>query len=152
MGLEFEASHLLSIQLNTARIIDPKAKGTRTVPGFETTSHLQLSPSHIRHHLSRRHPRHPPQCGEIQGAGQAIGKAETKHGGDPAPGILERKAGRVHLVLLNGSPVQVVHAALGVHLRLVGPRGVGQLGAGKDVEVVVSRVPAGVAFGANSRA
>jgi len=127
-------------------------EGTPIVYRSQTTSHLQLSSSHIRHHLSPRHPRHPPQRGEVQGAGQAIGKAETKHWGDPAPGIFKRKAGRIHLVLLNSSPVEVVHAALGVHLRLVGAGGVGQLGASQDVEVVVSRVPAGVALGTNGRA
>jgi hypothetical protein len=115
-------------------------------------SHLQLESGQVRQHLSGRNPGHPPQRGEVQGAGQAIGKAEAQHGGDPAAGVLESKAGGFHLVLLDSAALQVVHAALGVDLGLVGSRSVGQLGTGQDVEVVVGGVSAGVAFSSNSRA
>lgn len=48
--------------------------------------------------------------------------------------------------------MKMVHASLGVHFRLEGARGVGQLGAREDVEVVVRSVAAGVSLGANSGA
>lgn len=43
----------------------------------------------------------------------------------------------------------MVDAALGIDLWLVGPGGVGELGAEEDVEVVVGGVAAGVALGAD---
>lgn len=45
-----------------------------------------------------------------------------------------------------------MHATLGVNLGLVGSRDVGELGALKDVEVVVGRVTASVALSTNSGA
>jgi hypothetical protein len=46
----------------------------------------------------------------------------------------------------------VVHGARAVDFGFEGPRGEGQLRARQDVEVVVGRVAAGVAFGAERRA
>jgi hypothetical protein len=46
----------------------------------------------------------------------------------------------------------MVHRAGGVDLGLEVARGVGELGAGQDVEVVVGRVAAGVALGSDGGA
>ena len=78
-----------------------------------------------------------------------IGVSEEQHGRDPSARILEGKARRLHLVLLDVAAAQVVDAALGIDLGLVGTGDVGELGAVEDVEVVVGGVAAGVAFGAD---
>ncbi|KAK1247878.1 hypothetical protein MKX07_000766 [Trichoderma sp. CBMAI-0711] len=88
----------------------------------------------------------------FESAGQAIGEAEEEHGRDPAAGVLERKAGLGHLVLLRVAAAQVVHAAGRVDLWLVLAGDVGELRAGEDVEVVVGGVAAGVAFCADGGA
>jgi hypothetical protein len=43
----------------------------------------------------------------------------------------------------------MVNASLRVDFRLIGARGEGELGANKDVEIVVGRMAACVAFSAN---
>lgn len=90
-----------------------------------------------------------PQRGEVEGARKAVGEAKEEHGGDPASGVLEREAALGHLVLLHVATAEVVDAAGRIHLGLVRAGDVGQLGAAEDVEVVVGRVAARVALGAD---
>ena len=107
---------------------------------------LQLRLQQVANHLATGNPRSRPQRREVESAGESIGVAEEEHGRDPSARILEGKARRLHLVLLDVAATQVVDAALGVHLGLVGTGDVGKLGAVEDVEVVVGCVASGVAF------
>lgn len=113
---------------------------------------LHLQSEQIGNHLAPGNPRRRPQSREVQRAGEGIGVSEEKHRRDPATGVLERKARRVHLVLLDLAAGQVVHRAGRVGLGLVGARYVGELRAVQDVEVVVGGVPTGVALSADGSA
>lgn len=113
---------------------------------------LQLSPKQVRDHLPGGDPRRVPQSWQVQGAREAIGVAEEQHRRDPSPGVLEREARRLHLVLLDLAARQVVHAALRVHLRLKRSWRIGQLRALQDVEIVISGVAAGVSLGTDGGA
>lgn len=119
-------------------------------PGSKPFS--QLEPQQIPHHLPARNPRRPPQRREIQGAGKRICISKPQHGRDPSPRVLQRETGRLHLILLDGTALEMVHAALRVDLRFVGSGRVGELRAGEDVEIVVGRVAATVPFGTDGRA
>lgn len=110
---------------------------------------LQLHLQQVADHLATGDAGSRPQGREVQGAGEGIGVAEEEHRGDPATGILESEAGRVHLVLLDLATAQVVHGAGRVDLGLVLAGHVGQLGTGQDVEVIVGGVTAGVALGSD---
>lgn len=109
----------------------------------------ELALEQVPAHLPTRDPGGPPESGDVEGAGQAVGEAEEEHGRDPAARIFEGEAALGHLVLLDVAAAQVVHAALGIHLGFVFAGGVSELRAGQDVEVVVGGVAAGVAFGAD---
>lgn len=113
---------------------------------------LQLSPKQVRDHLPGGDPRRVPQSWQVQGAREAIGVAEEQHRRDPSPGVLEREARRLHLVLLDLAARQVVHAALRVHLRLKRSWRIGQLRALQDVEIVISGVAACVSLGTDGGA
>lgn len=112
----------------------------------------QLEAQQVRHHLARRDPRRPPQGPKVKRARKGICIAKSHHGRDPAPSVLERKTGAVHLVLLDGAAHKVVHAARRVPLRLVRSRCVRQLFAAQDMKVVVGRVSTSVSFSANCAA
>ena len=128
------------------------AKETRLARPCRIKSILQLELEQVANHLAARHPRRRPQSREVQRRRESIGVSEEKHGRDPAARVLEREAGRLHLVLLDFAAAQVVHGAGRVDLGLELAGHVGQLGAGQDVEVVVGGVAAGVAFGADGSA
>lgn len=113
---------------------------------------LEFPLEEVRNHLPPGNPRRVPQRREVKRARQPIREAKEQHGRDPAAGVLEREAALGHAVLLGVAPVQVVHAARRVHLRLVLARHVRRLHARQDVEVVVGRVPARVTLGANGGA
>ena len=125
---------------------------TPTSPRGLTTTSLELPLEQVGDHLPAGDARRLPQGGEVEGAGQAVGEAEEEHGGDPAAGVLEREAALGHLVLLDVAAAQVVYAAGRVHLGLVLSGDVGRLYAREDVEVVVGRVAARVALGADGGA
>jgi hypothetical protein len=110
------------------------------------TANLKLALQQVPTHLPSRDPRHAPQSWEVEGARQTIAETEEHHGRDPAARVLEREAAVGHLVLLDGAAAQVVHAARVVDLGLVLAGDVGELCAGKDVEVIVGCVAAGVAL------
>lgn len=93
-----------------------------------------------------------PQSRKVEGARKTVGEAKEEHRRDPAAGVLEREAALGHLVLLHITTAEVVDAAGRVHLGLVGTRDVGELGSAEDVEVVVGRVAARVAFCADRSA
>lgn len=117
-----------------------------------TNIHLQFQLQQIANHLAGGNPRGRPQGREVQRAGEGIGIAEEQHGRDPAARILQRKARRLHLVLLDLAATEVVHAAGGVDLGLELAGHVRQLRAVQDVEVVVCGMAAGVALGADGGA
>lgn len=89
---------------------------------------------------------------EVEGAGEGVGVPEEEHGGDPAAGVLEGEAVLGHAVLLDDAAAEVVDGAGGVDLGLEVAGGVGELRAREDVEVVVGRVAARVALGADGGA
>lgn len=130
----------------------PTTQDSESQPSFPTPQNLQLELQQIPNHLAARHARRRPQRREIKRGGERVGVAKEQHGRDPAARVLEREAGRVHLVLLDLAAAQVVHAAGRVDLGRELAGHVGQLRAGQDVEVVVGRVAAGVAFGADGGA
>jgi hypothetical protein len=113
---------------------------------------LQLKPQQIPNHLPARNPRRRPQRREIQRRRERIRIPKEQHRRDPAARVLERKARRFHLVLLDLAAAQMVHRAGGVDFGLEVAGGVGELGPRQDVEVVVGRVAAGVAFGSDGGA
>ena len=110
------------------------------------TSSLQFPPRQIQHHLPTRNPRRPPQRRKIQRARQPICKAKPQHRRNPAPRVLKCKARALHLVLLDRAAMKMVHGSLRVDFRFISARGVSELRAGDDVEVVVGGVPACVTF------
>ena len=110
---------------------------------------LQLPLQQVANHLASRHPRGRPQSREVQSRREGIGVSEEKHRRNPATRVLEREAGRVHLVLLNVAAAKVVHGTCRVDLGLESAGHVSQLRAGQDVEVIVGSVAAGVAFSAD---
>lgn len=110
---------------------------------------LELALGEIAQHLLGRQPRGAPQGRDVERAREAVGETEEQHGRDPAAGVLEREAALGHLVLLHVAPVEVVDGAWRVHLGRVLAGDVGELGARQDVEIVVGRVTAGVALGAD---
>lgn len=65
------------------------------------------------------------------------------------PSILQSPTFRLHGILLDDAPNEVVHVTGVINLPGKCAGGVGGLTAGKDVEVVVCGVSAGVAFGAD---
>lgn len=149
---------LLTLNARTAlmetRITRPPALSAHRKHSLPHTVHapppsLKFAQDQVRDHLPARHVRHAPQGGDVERARQAVGEAKEHHGRDPAARVLERKAALGHLVLLHVATAQVVHAALRVHLGLVRAGRVGRLHARQDVEVVVGRVPARVAFRAD---
>lgn len=93
-----------------------------------------------------------PESLDIEGAGKAVGKAKEEHRGDPATGVLKSKAGLRHLVLLDDTAAQMVHRAGRVDLGRVFAGDIGLLDTREDVEVVVGRVAASVALGADGGA
>lgn len=74
---------------------------------------LQLEAQQVGNHLTTSDASCSPQGGEVQSAGEGIGVSEEEHGRDPAASVLEREAGRVHLVLLDLAALQVVDATGG---------------------------------------
>lgn len=110
---------------------------------------LQLKLQQVGNHLASGDARGLPQCREVQGAAEGIGVTEEEHGRDPATGVLEREARLVHLVLLDLTADQVVHATGGIDLRFEFTGHVGQLSSLKDIEIIVGGVATAVAFGAN---
>ena len=142
---------LLKIYYTQRQILHPSHLHPPSLTASLSLS-LQLESKQIRHHLPTRHPTGIPQRRHIERAGEAICQAKGNHGRDPAAGILERKAGRVHLVLFDGTAVEVVDGAGRVGFRFEGAWQVGGLRALDDVEVVVSGVTAGMTFGADGGA
>lgn len=142
------------LQCNSSNATNPSSNIQSYIPQpqINNTQPLQLPLQQVGDHLAPSDARGSPQGREVQGAGESIGVAEEEHGRDPATGVLEREAGRVHLVLLDLAALQVVHGAGRVDLGLVLAGHVGKLGAGEDVEVVVRGVAAGVALGADGGA
>lgn len=65
------------------------------------------------------------------------------------PSILQSPTFRLHGILLHDAPNEVVHVSGVINLPGKCAGGVGDLTAGKDVEVVVCGVSAGMAFGAD---
>lgn len=116
---------------------------------ISTLEPLHLPPEQVRNHLTAGNPRRSPQSREIQGTRESIGITEEQHRRDPATRVLERKARRIHLVLLDLAAGQVVHGTCRVGLGLVGTGHIGELRAVQDVEVVVRGVAAGVALSAD---
>lgn len=108
-------------------------------------SHLPLH--QIPNHLPARNPRRRPQGREVKRARERIRIPKRHHRRDPSSGILKCKARTLHLVLLDVAAVQMVHGADGVDFWLELAWHVGEFLAFEDVEVVVSGVAAGVAFG-----
>ena len=128
------------------------AEETRLAQLCKIKRYLQLELKQVTNHLAPSHSRSRPQSREVQRRRESVGVSEEEHRRDPAARVLEREAGRVHLVLLDFAAAQVVHGAGRVDLGLELAGDVGQLGAGQDVEVVVGGVAAGVAFGADGGA
>lgn len=120
-------------------------------PTFPLTStpDLQLAPQQIANHLSTSDPSRPPQSREIQRRRESISIPKAQHRRDPASGVLKRETGFVHLVLLDGAAMKMVHAPLRIDLWFIGARRIGELGASQDVKVIISCVSACVAFCAN---
>lgn len=94
------------------------------------TKNLQLELHQVANHLPARHPRRRPQRREIQRRRERISIPEEEHRRNPAARVLEREAGRVHLVLLDFAAAQVVHGAGRVDFGLESAGDVGELGAG----------------------
>ena len=115
--------------------------------GFKPS--LQLEPHQSPNHLPTSHPSRSPQRREIQRRRKRISVAKEQHGRNPAARVLQSKARRLHLVLLDLAAAQVVDGAGGVDFGLEVAGRVSELRAGEDVEVVVCRVAAGVAFGSD---
>lgn len=115
-------------------------------------SALELGAEELTNHQFASNVRRLPEGREVERARQAICEAKEEHGRDPAAGVLHGEAALGHLVLLDLAAAQVVHAAGRVHLGLVLAGHVGHLRAREDVEVVVGRVAAGMALGADSSA
>jgi hypothetical protein len=113
---------------------------------------LELAQQQVSNHLTAGDPSRPPQRWEVERRAQAIGEAKEQHWRDPAPSVLEGEAALRHLVLLHGATVQVVHGTRRVNLREVLAWCVCPLLARQDVEIVISRVAAGMALRADSRA
>lgn len=109
-------------------------------------SNLQLAPQQIPNHLSTSDPRRPPQSREVQGGRKGIGIPEAQHRWDPTSGILEGETCFIHLVLLDGAAMKMVHASLRIDFWFVGAWCVGKLGPSQDVEVIIGCVPTRVAF------
>ncbi len=109
----------------------------------------KLPPQEVADNLAAGDAHRIPQRGEVERAGEAVRKAKEQHGRNPAADILQGEAAVGHLVLLGLAAPQVMHAALAVDLGLVLARRVGPLLAEEDVEVVVARVAARVALGAD---
>ena len=115
-------------------------------------SPLHLSLEQVGDHLPAGNARGSPQSREVKSAREGIGIAEEKHGRNPAAGVLERKARRVHLVLLNLAAAEVVDGTGRVDFGLVRTGDVGELSALEDVEVVICGVAASVSFSSNGGA
>ena len=113
---------------------------------------LQLTLEQVVDHLATSDASGIPEGREVEGAGQAVGKAKEEHGRDPASSVLEREAALGHLVLLDIAAAKVVDAAGGIHLGLVLARDVSQLSSRKDVEVVVGGVATSVTLGTDGSA
>lgn len=118
---------------------------------LSASNSLELPPHQVKNHLFTRNPSRSPQRRHIKRTSETVREPEEQHGRNPPPCILQRKARLVHLVLLDGAALKVVHAALRIDLWLEGSRCVRELCAFQDVEIVVRCVTAGVAFGANGR-
>jgi len=113
---------------------------------------LELALEQVGDHLPAGDDNGAPESGEVEGAAKSVGKAEEEHGRDPAASVLEGKAALRHLVLLDLTPREPVHAARRVDLSLVLARSVDDLGARQDVEVVIGCVATSVALGADRSA
>jgi hypothetical protein len=136
-----------AVSIIISKILVTPSKVQKTL--LSPSPSLQLKPHQIPNHLPSRNPRRRPQRREVQRRRERIGIPKEQHRRDPAARVLERKARRVHLVLLDLAAAQMVHRAGRVDLGLEVAGGVGELGSRQDVEVVVGRVAAGVALGAD---
>lgn len=110
---------------------------------------LNLPPQQIPNHLAPSDPDSVVECDEVHGGEEAVCETEWEHEGDPAPRILQSPTFRLHGILLHDAPNEVVHVSGVINLPGKCAGGVGGLTTGKDVEVVVCGVSAGVAFGAD---
>lgn len=119
------------------------------LPTFIYNSFLQLANGEVPYHLAAGDEGGAPEGVQVEGGEEAVGEAEEHHGWDPAAGVLEREAALGHLVLLHGSPAQVVYRPGGEDLGLVVARCVGPLLPCQDVEVVVRGMSTGVSFRAH---
>lgn len=126
-------------------------------PGFETPKSILSNSLYLPHGQTPKHAlrRDPDGVGErpkVERGKHGIGEPKRQHRGDPTLGELERPAALVHLILLDDATAHVIHDALGVPLLDEGMGRVRPLLALEDIEVVVGRVPAAVALGAQRRA
>ena len=113
---------------------------------------LELALEQVGDHFSGGDDNGAPEGGEVEGAAKSIGKAEEKHGRDPAASVLEGKAAFRHLVLLDLTAREPVHAARRVDLSLVLARSVGDLGTRQDVEIIIGCVATSMALGTDRSA
>ena len=128
------------------------ASAVSIFPGLCSCHCSNLETQQIQDHLPTSHPARIPQRRQVERAGEAISQTKRNHGRNPATRIFQRKAGRIHLVLLDGAAAEMMDGARRVDLRLERARRVGRLCALDDVEVVVSSMTASVTFGADGGA
>jgi hypothetical protein len=121
-------------------------------PNNSPLSTSQLPQQQIPNHLPSRNPRSSPQSRKIEGTRKRIRVPKPKHRRDPTPGVLQRKTGFTHGILLHLSPFEMMNRTCGIHLRGIRAGRVSVLGPVQNVKVVVCSMAAGVALGADGRA
>lgn len=152
--MDHRLGNALSIQIQRA---DDANTASKASPELKPPKSTLSDPLYFPHGQTPKHalPSDPDRVGEspkVQRGKHGIGEPKRQHRGDPALGELERPAALVHLILLDDSTLHMIHDSLGVPLLDERMGRIRPLLALEDVEVVVGRVPAAVALGAQRRA